>query len=84
MRFVVVAKEHDGGALELRYIGEWPLNSLPDLAQACLSDGFDLMYEFDAKPLMEELGERFKSGECVWTHPNMQRFWVLNKEEENE
>jgi hypothetical protein len=81
--FIVLCKEIDdvdiGVGVELRYYGSCPQSYLKPLAEAALSEGFDLMFEFDSPPDMEAVQSRAMVGQ-VSSMKSMVRLWVLNQE----
>lgn len=80
MRFIVAAKEQEGGVLTLCYLGGWPTAALKYVAKACHEEDFDLMFEFDRKPAMANLVLRVENRDGISSMPSMKRLWVLDAE----
>jgi len=69
-----------GGRLEIRSIGEVRQEHLPWAAQVAWDEGFDLMFEFEEKPDMVEIGKRVEAGNAISSMVSVVRLWVLASE----
>ncbi len=81
MPYIVLAKTRvlmGAEAIELRDMGDMPIEHLEPLAQVAQGQGFELMYEFEEAPDMEEVGKRAPLGE-VSAMDSMARLWVLSE-----
>ena len=79
--FIVLAKEvvvPMGVAIELRDMGaiRYDLNVLAQVAQ---KEGFDMMYEFNSKPDIADVGRLAPLGK-VSGMSSMSRLWVLRED----
>lgn len=80
--FIVLAKEVQtpkGLGIELRYMGAIEGAHLQPLAELALEEGFDMMYEFDSKPDIAEVGRLAPIGK-VSGMSSMVRLWVLRED----
>lgn len=79
--FIVLAKEvvvPMGVAIELRDMGAIRYD-LSVLAQVAKEQGFDMMYEFNSKPDIDEVGRLAPEGK-VSGMVNMRLLWVLRED----
>ena len=80
--FIVLAREvqvAEGMAIELKDLGAMEPNHLQPLARLAKEQGFDMMYEFNSKPDMAEVGRLAPLGK-VSGMSSMSRLWVLRED----
>jgi len=80
-RFVLLAKQHDGGQVELRNPGWIPVAALSDMADVARDEGYDLMYTLHKEMSLDRAAELMKSGNSSLVgHSDIEKLWVLRPE----